>query len=330
MDEATSRAELITVVVPVFDENESLPQLAAELRKSADALPNPVEVIFVDDGSRDGSWNTICRLAAEDGRIKGIRFRRNFGKANALAAGFEAAAGKIVFQMDSDLQDDPAEIPRFLEKLKGGYDIVNGWKRTRYDPWHKVWPSRVFNGMVSRLTGLRLHDHNCGFKCFRAEVVKELQLYGDMHRFIPVIGHSRGYRVAELEVQHRPRRWGRSKYGVHRFTKGFLDVMTVTFLTVFGQRPLHLLGMIGLFPFCLGLLGLGYLAACWVLARLGVAGFGPIGQRPLLTYSVVGVLFGLHLISIGFLAEFLLALNIRHVEGFSVLQRTGQTRETVP
>ncbi len=318
---------LITIVIPVLNENDSLLQLSTELGEVARQNRLRTEVIFVDDGSLDGSWETIRRLATGDYRIRGIRFRRNFGKAAALAAGFEAARGEIVFQMDADLQDVPSEIPRFLRELEAGCDIVNGWKRERQDPWHKVIPSRIFNRMVSRLTGLYLHDHNCGFKCFRAEAVKQLQLYGDMHRFIPVIGHARGYRVSEIEVLHRPRRHGRSKYGPHRFTKGFLDLLTVAFLTIFGQRPLHLLGGLGLIPFLSGTLGLIYLSFCWVMARLGVHGYGAIGQRPLLLLSVVGVLFGLNLITIGFLAELFLALNIRHVESFSILERINAACE---
>ena len=265
MEAASGPAKLISVVIPVCDEVESLEQLVAELRAVADQHQLALEILFVDDGSRDGTWQAIQRLVAADERTGGIRFRRNFGKAAALAAGFEAARGEIVMQMDGDLQDDPAEIPNFLTNLDTGIDVVNGWKRERHDPWHKVWPSRLFNRLISRLTGVRLHDHNCGFKCFRAEVVKDLQLYGELHRFIPVMADARGYRVAELEVRHRPRRYGRSKYGVRRFHKGFLDLMTVTFLTGFAQRPIHLLGGIGLLAFLVGMLGLTYLSIGWLL-----------------------------------------------------------------
>ena len=285
-----------------------------------------VEVIFVDDGSRDGSWGNICRLASADRGIRGIRFRRNFGKAAALAAGFEAAKGQVVFQMDGDLQDDPADIPNFLAKLETGFAVVNGWKRKRQDPWHKVWPSRAFNWMVSHLTGLRLHDHNCGFKCFRTEVVKQINLYGEMHRFIPVMAHALGYPVVEVEVQHHPRRHGRSKYGIDRFMKGFLDLMTVTFLTFFGERPLHFLGGIGLVASGAGALGLGYLAICWVLARLGVPGYGPIGQRPLLIYSLAGLIIGFQMLAIGFLAELIIAQNIRNGRTYSVAEFTPPER----
>ena len=224
MESQPSHRALISVVLPVLNESESLEELARLLLAVAAAHGLQLEVIFVDDGSRDGSWEKIRRLAIGDPRLRGIRFRRNFGKAAALAAGFEVARGQVVFQMDADLQDDPAEIPQFLAKLEEGFDVVNGWKEHRRDAWHKVWPSRVFNWLVSRVTGLQLRDHNCGFKCFRAAVVKELPLYGELHRFIPVMAHARGYRVAELPVRHHARRFGKSKYGFHRFVKGFLDL----------------------------------------------------------------------------------------------------------
>jgi glycosyltransferase involved in cell wall biosynthesis len=326
MESTQAPDKLISIVIPVYDEVESLGYLADELRAVAEARKLNIEVFFVDDGSRDGSWSVIQRLAAQDTRMHGIRFRRNFGKAAALAAGFDAAGGQIVIQMDADLQDDPAEFANLLERLDAGVDVVNGWKLQRHDPWHKVWPSRVFNWMVSGLTGLRLHDHNCGLKCFRAEVVKRMPLYGELHRFIPVIAHARGYRVVEMKVKHRPRRFGRSKYGVRRFFKGFLDLMTVTFLTGFAQRPLHLLGGIGLVAFLLGMIGLGYLTVCWVLNQLQVEGYGPIGQRPLLIYSVAAVLLGFQMLAIGFLAELIIAMNIRTEHSYSIAEQTERSR----
>ncbi len=200
-------------------------------------LGEPIEIIFVDDGSTDGSWTTIRDLAGRDPGVSGIRFRRNFGKAAALTAGLRAAKGDLILMIDADLQDDPAEIPRMLAKLREGFDVVNGWKRRRLDPWHKVYPSRVFNATVSAIMGLKLHDHNCGLKLFRSEVAGEIRLYGELHRFIPVLAHARGFRVTEVTVNHRPRRFGHSKYGVRRFARGFLDLLTVKFLTGFGERP---------------------------------------------------------------------------------------------
>jgi len=326
MESKPGKSELISIVLPLFNEVESLEELGKALLAVAARHGLRLEIIFVDDGSRDGSWDKIRQLGASDPRMRGIRFRRNFGKAAALAAGFDAACGQVVLQMDADLQDDPSEIPKFLAKLEEGYDVVNGWKRARKDPWHKVWPSRVFNWLVSRVTGLKLHDHNCGLKCFRGEVVKELPLYGELHRFIPVMAHARGYRVAELPVAHHPRRYGRSKYRYHRFVKGFLDLLTVVFLTVFGQRPLHLLGGVGLPAFLLGAAGLTYLAVCWVLARLRVHGFGPIGARPLLIYSVACLIIGFQMLASGFLAELVASRNIRKEHKYSIAELTPPTR----
>ena len=327
MEKKGPASQLISVIVPAFNEAPSLEELARQVWAVSEANGLNLELIFVDDGSKDGSWEIIKRLAADDVRVRGIRFRRNFGKAAALAAGFSAACGGIVFQMDADLQDDALEIPNMLVALDKGYDVVNGWKRKRRDPWHKVIPSRVFNRLVNLLTGLCLHDHNCGLKCFRSEVVKEIHLYGELHRFIPVIAHSRGYQVTEVPVRHHPRRYGQSKYGVHRFIKGFLDLMTVSFLTGFGQRPLHLLGGIGLVAFFFGGLGLSYLAGCWVLARLHVEGYGPIGHRPLLTYSLAGVVLGFQMLAIGFLAELMIALNIRSEHAYNIAETTGSGGE---
>jgi glycosyltransferase involved in cell wall biosynthesis len=326
MESKPGKSELISIVVPVLNESESLEELGKALLSVAEAERLHVEIIFVDDGSTDGSWDKIRQLASADARVRGVRFRRNFGKAAALAAGFDAALGQIVLQLDGDLQDDPTEIPRFLAKLAEGFDVVNGWKRVRKDPWHKVWPSRVFNWLVSGLTGLKLRDHNCGFKCFRAGVVKELPLYGELHRFIPVMAHARGYRVAELPVEHHPRRYGRSKYRFHRFVKGFLDLLTVVFLTVFGARPLHLLGGIGLPAFLLGAAGLCYLGVCWVLARFRVHGFGPIGARPLLVYSLACLIIGFQMLSVGFLGELVASQNVRNEPKYTIAECTPPTQ----
>jgi glycosyltransferase involved in cell wall biosynthesis len=307
---------MISVVVPVHDEAESLAALHGELDAVfAAGTRGSVEFIFVDDGSRDGSWAVLAALAWRDHRLRAIRFRRNFGKAAALTAGFEAARGEKVFTLDGDLQDDPAEIPRFLAELDKGYDVVSGWKKTRHDPWHKVYPSRVFNWMVSRATGCRLHDHNCGFKLYKREVVREIGIYGELHRFIPVLAHARGFKVAEVEVRHRSRRHGASKYGLERFFKGFLDLLTVRFLTRFSQRPLHVLGGIGLSLLGLGSLGMLYLAVLWL-----DPGNRPIGGRPLLFYSIALLVVGTQLLSLGILAELVTAYNIRAEDTYSVAE----------
>jgi glycosyltransferase involved in cell wall biosynthesis len=279
--------------------------------------------VFVDDGSRDGSWAVVRGLAERDPRVKGIRFRRNFGKAAALTAGFRAARGSIVFTLDGDLQDDPAEIPRFLAKLEEGetFDVVSGWKRTRHDPWHKVGPSRVFNRMVSALTGCRLHDHNCGFKAYRREVLDEVTLYGELHRFVPVLAQERGFRVTEVVVNHRARKFGHSKYGFARFIKGLLDLLTVHFLSRYGQRPLHVLGALGLGMLTMGGLGMTYLAVIWLM------GDRPIGNRPLMFYSGTLLGVGTQLLCMGILAEMVTAYNIQESDTFSVAETLGTISE---
>ena len=240
----------LSVVVPVFNEHESLVQLIDELNAGIGKAVAKFEVILVDDGSTDESWRVITQLsqAAESNAapVSGIRLRRNFGKAAALTAGMKIAKGELILMLDADLQDDPAEFPALLRQINAGYDVVNGWKERRLDPWHKVYPSKVFNWMVGAMTGLKLHDHNCGLKLFRSEVAHEVQIYGELHRFIPVLAHARGFKVAEVAVNHRPRQHGHSKYGVRRFIRGLLDLLTVTFLTGFGRRPSHALGTIGL------------------------------------------------------------------------------------
>jgi len=311
----------ISVVVPLVNEAESLVALHRELTQAFEAIglsEREGEILFIDDGSRDDSWRVIAGLAEVDPRVRGIRFRRNFGKAAALTAGFRASRGGTILTLDGDGQDDPVEIPRFLAKLDEGFDVVSGWKRTRRDPWHKVGPSRVFNALVSRLTGCKLHDHNCGFKAYRRGVVEEVNLYGELHRFVPVLAFARGFTVTEVEVHHRPRQFGSSKYGVARFVKGLLDLLTVQFLSRFGQRPLHVLGGLGLLLLGVGSLGLAYLAGLWIL------GHRPIGDRPLLAYSSAMLGVGTQLLSLGVLAELVTAFQIRSVDTFSVAETVNE------
>lgn len=319
---------LISVVIPVLDEEGSLVQLHTELEDAARRLENGFEFIFVDDGSTDGSWEKIKQIAARDKRVHGIRFRRNFGKAAALSAGFEAARAELVMTLDADLQDDPAEISHFLSEMQSGYDVVSGWKRVRHDPWHKVIPSRVFNWMVSRMTGVRLHDHNCGMKCYRREVIREVRLYGELHRFVPVLAAAKGFRVGELVIEHRPRRHGRSKYGWQRLFKGFLDLLTVKFLTGFGHRPQHLLGTIGLVSFLLGSCGMFFLAIQWVASRV-LSGMQEVHlhDRPALLYSLALFLMGGQMISLGFLGELITAHLGRDLDTYSVAERTSRGKE---
>lgn len=306
MSESKDQQEFsyLSLVVPVLNEEESLGPLYQEILEVGEKLECAWELVFVDDGSSDNSWAVITSLAAKDKRVSGIRFRRNFGKAAALAAGFKAACGDLVMTLDADLQDDPHEIPHFIAAIKSGYDVVSGWKKVRLDPWHKVIPSRIFNWTVSRVTGVHLHDHNCGMKAYRAGVFREIQLYGELHRFIPVLAYARGFRVSELVINHRPRKFGHSKYGWRRFTKGFLDLITVKFLTGFGHRPQHLLGNFGCLP---AIIGLTAIAALLLNAsiRLLRPDFGLDREAQILT-AILGVgclLFGTQLFIAGLIAE---------------------------
>jgi dolichol-phosphate mannosyltransferase len=326
---------MLSIVVPVYNEVESLEALYRELDEVASANGYDLDVVFVDDGSTDSSWDVIRRLAAEKPPVRGIRFRRNFGKAAALCAGFAQARGDLVMTLDADLQDDPHEIPRFLAEMENDLDVVSGFKKVRHDPWHKVGPSRVFNWMVSKLTGVKLHDHNCGMKCYRREIFDEVRLYGELHRFVPVLAAARGYRVGELVIQHRARKSGHSKYGVARFIKGFLDLLTVKFLTGFGQRPQHVLGTLGLTSFSLGLFWLTYLALRWFWSRRWLAlaelhlveveagaTYYDLGNRPAVLYAVALLLLGGQLMSIGFVAELFIAYHDPDIKAYSIAEAT--------
>jgi glycosyltransferase involved in cell wall biosynthesis len=287
---------VISVVIPVHDEERSVALLYEELQAAMDPLGEPWEAIFVDDGSADGSFAALTRLHAAAPNVRVVRLRRNFGKSAALAAGFAQAEGETVITIDSDLQDDPAEIPRLLAKLEEGFDLVSGWKTRRRDPWRRRILSRVFNAVTSRLSGLRLHDMNCGLKAYRSEVLRGLRIYGELHRFLPVLAHYRGYRVAELPVNHRPRPHGRSRYGLERYVRGFLDLLTVSFMGRYRHRPLHLFGGLGL---VLGTVGTAILVYLTVLKATGEA----IGHRPLLTLGVLLVVVGLQFFSLGLISE---------------------------
>jgi glycosyltransferase involved in cell wall biosynthesis len=316
---------MLSFVIPVFNEEESLTSLLVEIETVAVQHDFDYEVIFIDDGSTDGSWNVIVEEQANDQRVLGVRFRRNFGKAAALNAGFDLAQGDVVFTLDADLQDDPHEIPNFLTALETlDVDVVSGWKKKRYDPWHKVGPSRVFNFMVSKLTGVRLRDHNCGFKCYRREVLDEIQLYGELHRFVPVLAAARGWRVGEIIVNHRERQFGESKYGVKRIVKGFLDLLTVHLVTGYGNRPQHLLGSLGLGCFAISGLTMTILTSWWIVDRVRDAS-SPIElhKRALFYFAIAGVILGIQLLTSGFLAELITKKTVRDDQIYSVKDRVG-------
>jgi glycosyltransferase involved in cell wall biosynthesis len=248
---------MISFVIPLKNEVENLDALHQEISSVVqEKALGEVEFFYIDDGSSDGSWQVVEDLARRDNRVRGIKFRRNFGKAAGLTAGFDASKGEIVFTLDGDLQDDPIEIPRFLAKLDEGFDLVSGWKKRRHDPWHKVGPSRVFNWLVSSITKCQLHDHNCGYKAYRRVVLDHIRIYGELHRFVPALAFEKGFRVGEIEVHHRARRFGVSKYGVSRFIKGLFDLFSVRFTTRYQQRPQHIMGAVGLAFLGVGLLGL--------------------------------------------------------------------------
>lgn len=286
----------ISVVVPVFNERGTLEQLHREVTAQLRVCARDHQIVFVDDGSTDGSTELLRELAAADPRVEVHRFRSNRGKAAALDLGFSVARGEVVVTMDADLQDQPSELPRLLAGL-AGYDMVSGWKETRHDPIDKTLPSRLFNWVTRKASGVELHDFNCGYKAYRAEVVKELDLYGEMHRFIPVLAASRGFRVTEVPVQHAPRVWGQSKYGTSRLFKGAYDLLTVLLLTRFEHRPMHFFGTIGVAFGSIGFVILAYMAYLRLLLDR------QIGTRPLLLLGVVLLLAGLQLAIAGLIGE---------------------------
>ena len=289
---------MISVVVPVHDEERSVALLYDELRAALEPLAAPWEAIFVDDGSTDGTFSALTRLHNAEQNVRVVRLRRNFGKAAALVAGFDQAQGEVVVTIDGDLQDDPAEIPLLLEKLEEGYDLVSGWKCDRRDPFARRLFSRVYNGTTGIVTGVRLHDMNCGLKIYRAEVLENVRLYGDLHRFVPVLAHHLGFRTAEIPVNHRPRLNGRSRYGIERYARGFFDLLTVAYLGRYRHRPLHFFGGIGML---LGTAGSAILLYLTILKLSGSA----IGGRPLLMLGILLVVVGIQFFSLGLVGEML-------------------------
>jgi glycosyltransferase involved in cell wall biosynthesis len=305
-------AGMISFVIPLLNEEGSLEALHGAITQTVASLPYTYEIIFVDDGSNDRSPAILEGLyQADPEHVRVLQFRRNFGKTAALTAGFARARGEIVVTMDADLQDDPAELPKLLAKLDEGYDLVGAWRAERNDPISKRWPSKFANATVSALTDLELHDVNCGFKVYRREVVRDLKLYGELHRFIPVLAHWRGYRVTEAPVMHHPRRFGQSKYGARRLARGYIDFLSVLFLTTYLKRPMHLFGLAGSACAAVGTVIMLYLAGLWILQ-------GGIGWRPLLFFGITALVVGIQLISVGLLGEMLRNVTFRAEEEHSI------------
>ncbi len=305
----------LSLVIPLFNERDNLEPLKAAIDRALPPSAGDAEILFVDDGSTDGSFEVVERIARADARVRGVRFRRNHGKAAALAVGFAEAAGRVVVTLDADLQDDPNEIPKLLARLDEGCDVVSGWKRKRRDPLSKTIPSKLFNWVVSNASGVRIHDMNCGLKAYRAEVVREIDLYGELHRYIPVLASWKGYRIGEVPVEHHPRRSGKSKYGAWRFVAGFLDLLTIMMLSRFALKPLHFFGSLGLVFGAVGTAVNLYLVNIWLHHR------NIQGRTPLLMLGVLLIIVGIQFFSTGLLAELIARSLSRRGQEYSVERR---------
>lgn len=320
-----TQGQSVSIVVPLKDEAQSIESLVNEIIAVTEAARIPLAgIVLVDDGSEDETWAVAERLCHERTQVHAIRLRRNIGKAAALMIGVGAAAGDIIITMDGDLQDDPAEIPQFMALIAAGNDLVSGWKRKRNDPLSKTLPSRLFNRVTAKMSGVKLHDFNCGFKAYRREIFDNVQLYGELHRYVPVLAHALGFRIAELPVRHHARRFGKSKYGLQRFARGFLDLLTVMMITRYAYRPSHLFGGLGVVLLLSGMLILAYLAGLKIFTGT------EIGGRPLLSLGVLLDVIGLQFLLFGMLAELIISRSPRPVklDAFVAqeIDRRGTTR----
>lgn len=300
---------IISVLVPAYNEAESLPELYAQIRSGLKTCmeagqASDYEIWFVNDGSTDSTEEVIRALAGEDPKVHMISFRKNFGKSPALDAGFHHVSGDLVFTMDADLQDDPKEFTRFISKIDEGYDLVVGWKKNRLDSAEKRLPSKLFNKVTSSMSGVKLHDHDCGFKCFRREVVKSLNLYGELHRYVPALAYRNGFRITEIEVEHHKRKHGASKYGLERYMRGALDSLTTNFLLKYSDRPMYLFGRMGFWSMFIGVIICLYLTVRWFMGA-------SIGGRPLLVLGTLLIIVGVQFIAIGFLGNLLVDITRR-------------------
>ena len=313
----------VSFVIPLYNERESLLELKEKISRTMAVASRSFEIIFVDDGSTDGSGELIERMHREDPRVRLVQFRKNFGKSAALDAGFRVASGRYVVTMDADLQDDPEEVPALLKKLEEGYDLVSGWKKRRRDPLSRRLASKIYNYFTYVFSGIRLHDFNCGLKAYRREVVKNIRVYGELHRYIPVVAHKLGFRVTELPVRHHPRKYGRSKFGAARFFRGAFDLMTVTFLTRYSKRPLHLFGFIGIVCFVAG----SAVSAVLAYQRIFLQKY--LSNRPLLFLGILLIIIGIQFFSIGLLGEMITAGN-QHADVYLVRKTIGFGDGKVP
>lgn len=298
---------LISVVIPLLNEEESLPELSLALEQELNKIaPKRWEVIFIDDGSTDDSFDVIKQIRERNNSFKVIRFRRNYGKSAALSVGFNHAKGKVVITMDADLQDDPNEISNLVSKLKEGYDLVSGWKKVRHDPLNKTMPSKLFNFVTSKVSGIKLHDFNCGLKAYRKEVVKTLQVYGEMHRYLPALAHWEGFKVTEIPVEHHARRYGKSKFGMSRFFKGFLDLLTIMFTSRFLKRPLHFFGSLGII-----MTAIGFGIDLWLVIDKYV-NLVAMSDRPLTLFGIALIIVGVQSVSLGLIGEMIVKNNLEN------------------
>jgi glycosyltransferase involved in cell wall biosynthesis len=293
-----SSTPYVSIVVPLYNEEESLSELFAQIAAVMKRMRHNFEIVFVDDGSTDDSFAVLQKLHNQNPTVtKVVRFRRNYGKAAALTAGFREAQGECIITMDADLQDDPEEIPALIEMLNNSFDLISGWKKKRYDSTVFTLPSRIANALTSKLIGLRIHDLNCGLKAYKKEVAKELKIYGDLYRYIPVLAHLAGYKVGEKVVQHHPRKYGHSKYSVGKFYGGFLDLLTILFIAKYIRRPLHLFGIWGLISFLIGAAIDVFLSIEWLLGQTSLS------NRPLFMVGFLFIIIGIQFVSIGLLGE---------------------------
>lgn len=308
----------ISVIIPLYNEAESLEELNSKILKVLLTLPLNHEIIYINDGSTDQSFEVLKKLYQQNEKIKVIQFKKNFGKSAALACGFDEADGDLIITLDADLQDDPEEIPNLISKINEGYDLVSGWKKGRNDNFIKLISSKFFNLTVSALSGIKLHDFNCGFKIYRNEVIKNIEVYGELHRFLPVLAHQKGFKIGELAVAHSPRKFGKSKYGkfgLRRLNNYFLDIMNVILITKYAKKPVHFFGSFGILASFVGFIFCLYLTILWLLGQR------PISNRPLLFLGILLIIVGVQLISLGFLGEMIIRSTHKKEDQYYISQK---------